>query len=202
MYLDAIRPFIPIPGNSSITKTQISINPKGKILMHPFAGWKEKEWGLKKFINLAKQISKEYEVCFVVPHDHIENDIFDEIRNSEIESISTDTTDKLIKFIKDCLLFIGNDSGPVNIANYLGKPTMTIYGATNPVYTETGTDHQLVMQKTIRCSAGLNEKYCFVGPGVINCPGIECMNLLAVDEVHTQVFSLLKKYCSQKSVES
>ena len=41
---------------------------------------------------------------------------------------------ELISNIKKCSLIIGNDSGVIQIAASIGKPTFTIYGPTNPKF--------------------------------------------------------------------
>ncbi|MCZ7613350.1 MAG: hypothetical protein M5T52_07400 [Ignavibacteriaceae bacterium] len=51
IYLDAITPLIENVERNSLTKNNISINMEGKILINPFAGWKEKEWNKKKLLN-------------------------------------------------------------------------------------------------------------------------------------------------------
>lgn len=198
MYLDTVNLLIPVKKDNSLQKHQVSSNLSGKILIHPFAGWKEKEWGLKNYFNLLKKINENFDVSFIVPPGYLHQDLTDEIENSELKLILTESTEKLIQCIMNCSALIGNDSGPVNIANYLEKPTVTIYGATNPEYTATFKEYQIVVQKVVACSAASNEKYCLVGAGMIDCPGIECMNSLSVDDVFNQIIPLLTKYCKRK----
>ena len=199
IYLDVIFLIHKNPDRASIKKIDKSLNPKGKILIHPLASWKEKEWRLQKFIELAKKFKNEYGVSLILPFGKICFDIIDEIRNDGIGFLQTNSVEELIKNIKECSLFIGNDSGPVNIANFLGRPTFTIYGATNPDYASTFQNHQIHIQKKLACSAGQNEKYCIIGGAQFICPGIQCMNLLSVDEVYDKVISLAGKYCSKKN---
>jgi ADP-heptose:LPS heptosyltransferase len=121
-----------------------------------------------------------------------------EIINSKITIIQTNSSEDLIQRISECSLFIGNDSGPVNITNFLGKPTFTIYGSTNPAYTAPNSDHQIYAQKVLGCSARQNEKLCFAGGEIYNCPGIQCMNLLTVEEIYDNIIPLLEKYCNRR----
>lgn len=199
IYLDVISLIHEIPDRTAIKKLGKSINPNGKILIHPLAGWKEKEWGLKKFIELAKRLKNEFDVSFILPPGQFSFDIIEEIKNEGIGVHQTNSVEELIKKIKECSLFIGNDSGPVNIANFLGRPSFTIYGATNPDYTSTFQDHQIHIQKKLSCSALQYEKYCIIGGGQFICPGIQCMNLLSVEEVYDKVILLTRKYCISKN---
>lgn len=199
IYLDVISLNREISDRAAIKKFVKSINPKGKILIHPLAGWKEKEWGLKKFIELAKRLRNEFDVSFILPSEQFSFDIIEEIKNEGIGVHQTNSVEELITNIKECSLFIGNDSGPVNIANFLGRPSFTIYGATNSDYTSTFQDHQIHIQKKLLCSALQYEKYCIIGGAQFICPGIQCMNLLSVEEVYNEIISLARKYCISKN---
>ncbi|MCW8806139.1 MAG: glycosyltransferase family 9 protein [Ignavibacteriaceae bacterium] len=197
IYLDVIAPVIKISDRNNLKAVPRSINPGGKILIHPFAAWREKEWKLRKFFELALKLKKDFAVNFILPPGKICADLFDEINKFEIDIIETSTVDKLIQNIKECSLFIGNDSGPVNIANFFGRPTFTIYGATNPDFTATYQEHQLYIQKKLDCSARSDEKFCIIGGSAFLCPGIQCMQSLSVDEVYYHIKPLVKKYCNK-----
>ncbi len=198
IYLDAITPLTSVSNHQRYEEPGVSPNPYSKILIHPFAGWKEKEWNLKKYISLASLLNKDYKVSFVVQNNQIHSDIIAEYHKLNIDVINTGSVEILIEQIKECSLFIGNDSGPVNIANFLGKPTLTIYGSTNPDYTATMVDHQLYIQKKLSCSACKNEKYCLIDVGIYKCSGTQCMNLLSVEDVYNALLPLLNLYCKKK----
>ena len=197
-YLDAISPIVNSINQIKSNQQQKSVNPSGKILIHPFAGWKEKEWNLKKFFILACRLNENYHVGLIIQKGQLSNDIINEINHSNIDLIQTDSVEELIENIKECSLLIDNDSGPVNIANYLGKPTFSIYGATNPDFTVSGASHQIFIQKLLSCSSQKRDKYCSIGASVYDCAGIQCMNLLTVEEVYASVTPLLEDYCNKK----
>jgi len=199
MYLDAISPLIEIFSRTDSKKQKKLINPLGRILIHPFAGWKEKEWNLKSIITLVIELNKNHPVSLVTQNNQLSSDVINELDYLNIELIQTNSVEELIKSISECSIFIGNDSGPVNIANFLGKPTFSIYGATNPDYTASEEDHQRYTQKKLDCSAKQNEKYCTIGVGKYDCPGIQCMTLLTVDEVYSNVTPLIEEYCNKKT---
>jgi len=194
IYLDAISPLINLHERKFHKQPEAAVNPSRKILIHPFAGWKEKEWNLKKYITLAEKLKENYTVSILVKGDELAVDVLEEIRNSGIEIIQSVTIEEMIRLIKECSLFIGNDSGPVNIANFLGKPTFTIYGSTNPEFTATGVTHQEFIIKNLICSANSNEKVCLVGGAVYNCSGTQCMNLLSVEAVNHKIASLINTF--------
>jgi len=199
IYLDAISPVIILSDRNELKNRPKILNPSGRILIQPFAGWKEKEWNLKKFLSLTEKIKINYHASLIIQSGQIGNDVIEEIEKSGIEMIQTTSIEELIDLIKVCSFFIGNDSGPVNIANFLGKPTLTIYGATNPSYSARKTDHQIYIQKKINCSAKKDKQFCPIGVATYKCSGIQCMNLLTVDEVFNNVSPLIEEYCNKKT---
>jgi len=188
-YIDAIRNVLPISNNTGSTLK--NDYEKEYILFHPFTSLKEKEWGLQKYISLAESLVEKYKCCIVAKENHIPNDIILEVRGKNIDLIETKSVTELINVIKKCLLFVGNDSGPTNIANLLGKPTFTIYGPTNPDFHKPVSGLNNYIIKKINCSPRSNEKKCFTQSTTRDCPSFECMNGLSVNEVKKNVFEFL-----------
>ena len=197
IYYDAVSTLIKIDDRERMKNSFDSFNPKGKILIHPFAAWREKEWSLKKFCELAVRLKKDYKVQIVSPVGIISQDIKKEIIEAGIEITESKSVDELIQAIKKCSIFIGNDSGPINIANFIGKPTFSIYGGTNPDYTASVHTHQPFIQKKLGCSAGTDEKFCLVGGAEFYCSGKQCMSFLSGDEVYKSVLRLAEKHCNK-----
>jgi ADP-heptose:LPS heptosyltransferase len=161
------------------------------ILIHPFAGWSAKEWGLNKFIELTLLMKKNYEFAFVLPGNKIDDNMIAALNNNNITFSITNNTVDLIETIKKCSVFVGNDSGPVHIANLLGKPTFTIYGPTNPAFHSPLNGKNSFISKRIKCSPQNGEKMCFTLGGQVGCPSFECMNLLTVHEVKVELEKFL-----------
>jgi len=200
IYLDAISPIINLSNRAEIKKQPRVFNSNGRILIQPFAGWTEKEWGLKKFIILVDKLKDDYPISLIIQSGQIDKDVLEEIKKSTINLIQTKSVEELINLIKGCSLFIGNDSGPVNLANFFGKPTLTIYGSTNPDYTTTKAKHQIYVQETLNCSAKKDEKFCIIGLATYNCSGIQCMNLLSIEKVYERLIPLMGQYCERNNL--
>ncbi|MBK9282739.1 MAG: glycosyltransferase family 9 protein [Sphingobacteriaceae bacterium] len=164
-----------------------------KICIHPFAGWEAKEWNLNKFIKVAEHLSKIYTCKFISEPNRIPIDVIYQIKEIHAELTITHSLDELIAQIRDCDLFIGNDSGPVNIASYLGKKTFIIFGPVNPLYCLDGDTNVQFIVKKLRCSPIGAEHYCFTNAGREGCPTFECMNQLSVQDVLKAITSLINK---------
>lgn len=188
IYLSAI-------GNKNFSKYQYSKNTAIKfrnfnhILLHPFAGWNSKEWGIKKFVELGSYLSIDYKCSIICPPNTISDDIKVEIQNLGIGLIETNSIEDLISGIRKCSLLIGNDSGSIQLAAFLEKPTFTIYGPTNPKFHLPlfNPDYHKFIFNEIICSAKKNERLCTASGGVHGCPSFECMNSIPVRKVYEQV---------------
>ncbi|MCK9425665.1 MAG: glycosyltransferase family 9 protein [Ignavibacteriaceae bacterium] len=155
------------------------------IYIHPFASRKAKEWGLKKYIELAVNLKRKYSVNFIFQKNSVTPQIIEEIREKEIDIIETETLEDLISHLKECSLLISNDTGPIQIAALLGKNTFSIYGPTNPEYSLPVGEMHSYVNKLIECSP-VKERICFTLGGV-KCPLYRCMNELTIDEVNLKL---------------
>lgn len=189
-YLDAIRRVVPI--NDSNFMIQSNSNRGEYILIHPFASYSAKEWGLRNFIKLSEVINKKTKCVLISQPQKIPSDVYMYLNSKNIVVQETKTVDELIEVIKKCTMFIGNDSGPIHIANLLGKPSFTIYGPTNPDYHKPLSGINEFARKRLKCSPDKNDKICFTHGGVF-CPTHDCMFNLSFEEVKKQVLSFIEK---------
>ncbi|MCC6256532.1 MAG: glycosyltransferase family 9 protein [Ignavibacteriaceae bacterium] len=201
MYLDTIAPLIPNISRELIKHFPPKDIHNRNILIQPFAGWKAKEWNLRKFIELGKILTEKYNVSIVTPMNVIGADIITEIEESDITLIEALSVDDLILHIKNCSVFIGNDSGPIHIADLLGKPTFCIYGPTNPKFSEPLGSHHEHCKIKIKCTPSADEEFCFTYGGRYGCPSFECMNTLSVKGVEKRIILFLDKIFENVSTE-
>lgn len=187
MYMDVVRKVHPI-GNDTNYEFPLRPTDSDKILIHPHAGWKAKEWGIEKYIELAKKLSTQYKVEFVTEINSISPEIREKIESSFILT-ETKSVEDLIENIKGCAVLIGNDSGPVHIASLLGRPTIAIYGPTNPNYCKPFGKHHEVIRQEVSCSP-VAENYCFTDAGR-KCAKYDCMNFLSVEMVYNEFVDFL-----------
>jgi ADP-heptose:LPS heptosyltransferase len=106
-----------------------------------------------------------------------------------IPVLFTSTVGDLIREIKNCSLFIGNDSGPLHIANFLGKPTYAIFGPTSVEFPYIPNFYHRYINKTLNCSPN-GTQYCFTKGGLF-CPAYECMHQLTFEEVKKDVLNFI-----------
>ena len=188
LYFDSIKPMFQkfeynFNGYSTV------INNQNRILIHPLAGWKAKEWGLDKYIALYNKLVTKYDCSFIFPKNLFKDDMIKQFNLQKIKYLECNDTEQLMDYIRDYGVFVSNDSGPLQIAAMLKKPTFGIYGPTNPdFHLPLGENHGFI-NLNIKCSPGEN-KYCFTDAGR-NCPDIKCMKDLSVEKVYESLVSFL-----------
>ena len=195
-YLDVVKSVIPKEKMDIDYKFEFRAERNGKIIIHPFAIRKAKEWNLRKFILLAVELNKKYSVEIIAPPNFLADDIKSEIIQKGIPVTITTSISNLIDKIKDCMLFISNDTGPLYIANLLGKATFTIYGPTNPEFSLPFGEHHGFAQKKLMCSPEPGQQFCFTLAGIY-CPHHDCFNLLNFDEVYSAVLEFIEELKSK-----
>lgn len=162
------------------------------ILIHPFAGWKAKEWNFKKYFQLAERLSLAHNVGMIYEDETLPSDVEEQFEATKIKCFKTKSIEDLISELSCAFFLIGNDSGPVQIAALLGIPTFSIYGPSNPDYhIPDGKIHKCINKK-LKCSPANNERLCFTDGGRNGCFSFECMNNLEVEEVLASVEDFIK----------
>jgi ADP-heptose:LPS heptosyltransferase len=114
---------------------QIGINPdRPIILIHPGSGSLQKCWAAENFLLLAEQIQQQgHEVIFLL--GPAEKERFSEKTLKALDRFPTLSDLSLTQILQVLVCsdgYVGNDSGISHLAAALGKPTLAIFGPTNP----------------------------------------------------------------------
>jgi len=198
MYLEVIRLQNKMSDIEIKREFPASFNRDDKILIHPFAGWAAKEWSINKYIELSELMLSDYDICWIFAQSNSNEKLIELLKLRKINYIVTDSLIDLIEELRFCSCIISNDSGPLYLASALGKPTFGIYGPTNPTYSKPFGQNHWVINKQIKCSPKSDEQYCYKDAGR-RCKYYECMDLLSVNEVYSEVKRFLEKLNIPKS---
>ncbi len=99
------------------------------VLIHTGAGQPVRVWPLEKYKSLAAHLrQKKFRVQIACDTDQREW----WLRSGETKIATPETVKELIALIDSAGAFIGNDSGPGNLAAFCGVPTLTIFGPQLP----------------------------------------------------------------------
>ena len=158
------------------------------VMIHPTARYWSKAWPADRFAALSDWLAKQGISVLLVGNEK------DKAVGREIQHLSESKPASLMggtsvlelaALMKRCVLFVGNDGGPMHIAAAVGCPVLAIFGPTDPAIWGPRGDRARVLYKGLDCDA------CFL-PGCLR--GEEsCMKLISVDEVCNAALQLLNK---------
>jgi heptosyltransferase-2 len=93
---------------------------------------------------------------------------------------------ELALLLRDADLVITNDSGPVHLANAVGTPLITFFGAGNPAETSPfNRQNAVVINKHLPCSPCVKN--------ICKFPTVRCLEQISIDEIYQQVVNIVNK---------
>jgi len=103
------------------------------------------------------------------------------------------TLDQVVSVLATVDLIVTNDTGPAHIGAALGRPTIVIFGPTNPLTTRPFAPEAEILRQPPECAP------CMLR----DCPiDHRCMTAITVDEVFEHSHALLKRVSFAKTVRS
>ena len=153
----------------------------------PSGGWESKRCDPVKWIEICNEIQKKYKAQFIIlwgPGDEKDaENISNGLRPTPITGPKS-SFGELSALIEKCDLIIANDSGPMHVSAALGKPTLGIFGPTDPIahrpYSENSS---YVIHSELHC----------IKCTKLVCPyNHECMLELPVEKVMNEIEKLMK----------
>jgi len=142
----------------------------------------KKIWPEYKFHNLIKLINKEFDIKIILigtaSEEKIINDIILGTKNT-ISLAGKLNLCELASIIKKCTLFIGNNSGPLQLAVAFDSASVSIIGLTMKRRWVVNNQKHIVIQKDLDCVPCEGTK--------IKCKDNICMKNISEEEVFQQV---------------
>jgi len=165
--------------------------PSGSLIIgiNPGAAYgSAKRWHPERFALLCRTLVNTHNAKVIVFGSQQEMNIAAEIVNlSQVPVISMagkTSIRELMSLIKQCSIFVTNDSGPMHIAAALNIPIVAIFGSTDPEKTGPMGNNHIVIKKDVDCSPCFKRK----------CPtDLKCMDLITVDDVLKGVERIIEK---------
>lgn len=160
------------------------------VVIHPGANWNLKRWPVANFSLLIKRLRQECNASVVLSGGPDDRDLAKQIVEETGEEILIFTgktsLHELMALMTQADVFISADSGPLHLANSLGKSVVGIFGPTHPSWTAPrGSGKSVVVRREIGC----NTVPCYH----LRCPDNTCMQAVTVDEVLDAVKQIRNK---------
>jgi heptosyltransferase-2 len=147
-----------------------------------------KRWPLDRFAEAAKEVSAENPNCewiiFGGPKEKALGEELSGMLDGNCRNLAGKTTlRELIHELRTCEALLTNDTGTMHLAAFIGVPTISIFGSTEPRWTGPIGDRHRVIRHHVECSP------CFLR----NCPlDFRCMKEIEPKEVADAVQDVLK----------
>jgi len=101
----------------------------GAIAVHPFTSDTLKQWPVDRFQQLIKRLSGEFKVkVLVVGRDEvIGEEYFDNLGVNIINLVNKTSLFELAQILKQCMIVVTCDSGPMHLAAAVGTPVVALF---------------------------------------------------------------------------
>lgn len=168
---------------SYVSKTQ----QQRTLLIHPGGKWKPRRWPIERYMSVAREVVEKYGFqCQFLVHES-EADLLSYVERyangKDLLLRLTRNVSELVQVIKDCGVFLGNDSGPVHLANLMNKETVVPWGPGNynRIYPYGENNEIIIKDIDCRpCRQYQNDEYCRRGENI-------CLLSISIDEVLASV---------------
>jgi heptosyltransferase-2 len=155
-----------------------------------------KRWPAEAYAALADRlIDEDRQVLLIGSRDELDvsNQVASRMRQRPVVLTGKTTLDQITAVLAIADLVVTNDTGPAHIATALGRPTIVIFGPTNPLTTRPFSPEAEVLRHPPECAP------CMLR----DCPiDHRCMTAITVDEVFERSHALLKRSSFAKTVRS
>jgi lipopolysaccharide heptosyltransferase II len=169
----------PAPVENTIPRVKIGVCPGAEY-------GPAKRWLPERFAEVINAVSKrrecEWMLFGTVRDARVGGEITGRIDGNFSNLIGKTTLAELITALSECRLLLTNDTGTMHLAAFLGVPTVSIFGSTEPALTGPLGSGNRVLRHHVECSP------CFLR----DCPlDFRCMKAIGSDEVVEAVLRML-----------
>ena len=167
-------------------------------------GMLHKRWGIHNFARLADMIIDKYNAAILLfggPEEkELKHSIAGLMKHSPV-IVEKTSIQKDAALIKNCDLFVSNDSGNMNLALALGVKTIGLFGPVGSVRADLKNNQHKVIESPAPCSpcwsiANISQ------PLVCTQPEVICMKQIAVERVFRTVEECLSELNKKPAVKA
>ncbi len=147
-----------------------------------------KRWPADRYAYLADRLIKESDAEVVLIGSDAEVEVANEVRTlmrgAPVMLAGKTDLAQLVAILSVVDLLVTNDTGPAHIASSLGRPTLVVFGPTNPLTTRPFSSVGEIIRKPPDCAP------CMLR----DCPiDHRCMTAISVDEVFERVNTIMER---------
>jgi heptosyltransferase-2 len=155
-----------------------------------------KRWPVEAYAALADRfIESRRQVLLIGSQEEadVSKDVMSRMRHEPVVLTGKTTLDQVTAVLATVDLIVTNDTGPAHIGAALDRPTLVIFGPTNPLTTRPFSPAAEIVRHPPECAP------CMLR----DCPiDHRCMTAITVDEVFDRSHALLKRSSFARTVRS
>jgi heptosyltransferase-2 len=179
--------------NAARVLKEAGINASERIAaIHPFSAVPQRGWPMENFAALVDRMRNEAGFRPVVLGGPGDVGPFGPMRHlfgaGTVDLVGKCTLRETIALLKQCVLFVGNDSGIMHLATAAGTPLVALFGPQSPVKFGPWSDRAKVIYKGLECSPCKQKFFKECEPSARMRPA--CMEAISVDEVFQQSLNI------------
>jgi ADP-heptose:LPS heptosyltransferase len=133
---DARPTLTPTADEARVADAWLAANGDAAVTMHLGGGWEYKLWPPQRFAEVADLLSRDHDAPVVLlagPDDDVRVAAFAEAATVPHAVAQGVSIREMAAIIADCDLHIGNDTGPMHMADALGTPVVALFEPTDEV---------------------------------------------------------------------
>ena len=169
----------------------VNSNSDGRMLVALCPGSinsRAKRWPTERYAALADRLIEELQAYVILVGSSAEievsQDVARRMRNQPVALTGQTDLAELVAVLSQIDLLVTNDTGPAHIASALGRPTLVIFGPTNPLTTRPFSPYGQIVREAPDCAP------CMLR----DCPiDHRCMTAITPDNVFERARNLLLK---------
>lgn len=155
-----------------------------------------KRWPAEAYAEFADRLIDSHRQVLLIGSKEeadVSNEVTSRMRNRPIVLTGKTTLNQITAVLAGVDLIVTNDTGPAHIGAALGRPTIVIFGPTNPLTTRPFSPAAEILRHPPDCAP------CMLR----DCPiDHRCMTAITVDEVFERSHALLKRSSFARTVRS
>jgi ADP-heptose:LPS heptosyltransferase len=103
-----------------------SVRRRDRVVIHAGSKWQYTRWPAARFAELARRLAADFEVCWINAPE-----VSGVSPPPPVRCLTSTNLSTLAQILNSAALFVGNNSGPMHVANALGTPLVAITGPTD-----------------------------------------------------------------------
>jgi len=158
----------------------LGLNNKTVIAIGPGAKWPVQRWDLDNFRAVGERLTKKYGIHILILGGRVDMEaggsLCKELGSKCIDLAGKTSYAESAEVLRRCLLYLGNDSGPMHLAAAVGTHCVAIFSARNPpgIWYPAGKQHTILI-KEVECQG------CMLTECIDQ--DMKCIRSISVDEV-------------------